>query len=146
MVSSSFVNLVSIVSNLNFTLSIKLERGNYLIWRSQILPILTGHGIDGFVIGMKPCLDEFISVVDDFFGLNQMINPKYFYQQRYNQLILWLDDCLNVRRCCWSDCRLYHFSASLGSFEAYFCLTFQGKVTLVENTNVDNQKRLYLNN
>ena len=81
MASSFFINL-------NFTLSIKLERGNYLIWKSQILPILRGHGPDGFVTGMKPCPNEFINVAGDSFGLNQMVNPNYFYRQRQDQLIL----------------------------------------------------------
>ncbi|KAL6345581.1 hypothetical protein AAG906_017311 [Vitis piasezkii] len=57
MASSFFINL-------NFTLSIKLERG------------------------MKPCPNEFINVAGDSFGLNQMVNPKYFYRQRQDQLIL----------------------------------------------------------
>ena len=88
MVFFYFINLISVVSNLNFTLSIKLERGNYLIWKSQILPILRGHGLDGFVTGMKPCPNEFINVAGDSFGLNQMVNPNYFYRQRQDQLIL----------------------------------------------------------
>ena len=134
MASSFFINL-------NFTLSIKLERGNYLIWKSQILPILRGHGPDGFVTGMKPCPNEFINVAGDSFGLNQMVNQM----AKTRSVDPWVDDCFNVRRCCWSDCRLYHFLASLSSSGASFCLTFEGKITSVVNRNADNQERLSLN-
>ncbi|XP_031287175.1 uncharacterized protein LOC116145880 [Pistacia vera] len=35
--------------------SVKLLEKNYSFWRSQILPALTSHGLEGFVTGEKEC-------------------------------------------------------------------------------------------
>ena len=50
--------------------------------RSQILPILIRHGIDGFASRVKPCLDELISAKGNSSSINQMINCKHFYWKR----------------------------------------------------------------
>ncbi|KAI4305459.1 hypothetical protein L6164_028824 [Bauhinia variegata] len=41
--------------------SVKLDRGNYLLWKSMVLPLLRGHKLDGYILGTKPCLEPSIS-------------------------------------------------------------------------------------
>lgn len=44
-------------SSLNFHhfLTIKLDRTNYLLWKSQFIPLLRGHDLLGYVDGSKAC-------------------------------------------------------------------------------------------
>ncbi|KAF4362700.1 hypothetical protein G4B88_028753 [Cannabis sativa] len=51
--SSPFQNLAP--------LTIKLERANYPYWRSQALPALRAHELEGYVLGTKPCPPQFVS-------------------------------------------------------------------------------------
>lgn len=39
--ASSFSALPGFKGNLNFVLPIKLERNNFLVWRSQVMPVLS---------------------------------------------------------------------------------------------------------
>ncbi|KAF4388878.1 hypothetical protein G4B88_012637 [Cannabis sativa] len=41
-------------------LTIKLERANYPYWRSQALPALRAHDLEGYVLGTKPCPPQFV--------------------------------------------------------------------------------------
>ncbi|KAF4361339.1 hypothetical protein G4B88_005129 [Cannabis sativa] len=41
-------------------LTIKLEGTNYPYWRSQALPALRAHELEGYVLGTKPCPPQFV--------------------------------------------------------------------------------------
>ncbi|KAF4386292.1 hypothetical protein G4B88_003509 [Cannabis sativa] len=45
-------NPVSILQSLA-PLTLKLDRGNYTFWKSQVLPSLRAHDLEGFVLGTK---------------------------------------------------------------------------------------------
>lgn len=47
-------------STLSQTISIKLDRNNYLLWQTHVLPILKGYKLEGFVNGTKACPPQFI--------------------------------------------------------------------------------------
>lgn len=50
-----------ILSNVSNLVSIKLDRHNYLLWRSQFEPLLISHDLMGIVDGSNPCPDECLS-------------------------------------------------------------------------------------
>ncbi|PON91706.1 hypothetical protein TorRG33x02_125370, partial [Trema orientale] len=41
-------------------LSIKLDRTNYSFWRSQVLPAVRAHDLEGFLLGTVPCPPRFV--------------------------------------------------------------------------------------
>ncbi|KAF4374707.1 hypothetical protein F8388_020228 [Cannabis sativa] len=43
---------VSIFQNLA-PLTLKLDRGNYSFWKSQVLPALRAHDLEGFILGTR---------------------------------------------------------------------------------------------
>ncbi|KAF4386199.1 hypothetical protein F8388_016451 [Cannabis sativa] len=45
---------VSIFQNLA-PLTLKLDRGNYSFWKSQVLPALRAHDLEGFILGTRVC-------------------------------------------------------------------------------------------
>lgn len=76
---------------LNSAISVKLDRTNYSIWRSQVLPALRGHDLAGYVFGTKPCPPEFLDAPDGNGGVSRTINPAYTHWIREDQLLLsWL--------------------------------------------------------
>jgi hypothetical protein len=46
--------------NFNQFITYKLDETNYLLWLSQIVPILKGHELMGIVDGSEPCLPQFL--------------------------------------------------------------------------------------
>ncbi|KAF4372294.1 hypothetical protein G4B88_007038 [Cannabis sativa] len=56
---SAAVPSVSIFQSLA-PLTLKLDRGNYTFWKSQVLPALRAHDLEGFVLGTKECPPQFV--------------------------------------------------------------------------------------
>lgn len=61
--SSSTIQTKSIplLSSLNQTSSIKLDRTNFRLWFSLVLRALRGHRLDDYVLGLRPCPPEFVT-------------------------------------------------------------------------------------
>ncbi|KAJ1704569.1 hypothetical protein LUZ63_004348 [Rhynchospora breviuscula] len=61
-----------------------LDQENFLIWKSQVLPVLKGYGLVGFIDGSKPSPDPFLT------GANgtQTANPDFELWIQQDQLIL----------------------------------------------------------
>ncbi|XP_075103758.1 uncharacterized protein LOC142178326 [Nicotiana tabacum] len=53
-ISSPFSN------NISQSYIIKLDRNNYVLWRSQVLPTLRGHDLEGYMDGSCECPPKFI--------------------------------------------------------------------------------------
>ncbi|RVW25023.1 Retrovirus-related Pol polyprotein from transposon RE1 [Vitis vinifera] len=53
--SSASSNVIFAPPNIGHLVSIKLSDTNYLIWSSQIVPVLKSHDLMGFVDGSEPC-------------------------------------------------------------------------------------------
>lgn len=51
-------------SAFNYSLPLKLDRNNYLTWRSQVIPAVQGHGLEGFVLGASKRAPQYIEVAD----------------------------------------------------------------------------------
>nr|CAD1817884.1 unnamed protein product [Ananas comosus var. bracteatus] len=62
--SSSTTSPTFVIANISNLVSIKLDRGNYLLWRQQFLPVLFAHDLMGYIDGSKECLSKFIKNAD----------------------------------------------------------------------------------
>nr|KYP43069.1 hypothetical protein KK1_035512 [Cajanus cajan] len=81
--SSSSSNLKNILS---IPCSVKLDRKNYRLWKSLVLPSLKGHNLDGYLFGTTKCPPEFI--IDETGKKN---NPAFADWTSTDQLLLgWL--------------------------------------------------------
>ncbi|KAG6784643.1 hypothetical protein POTOM_010341 [Populus tomentosa] len=73
-------------------ISIKLASNNYLLWKAQVIPILRGHGLLGYVTNKITCPDSTIAGAD---GVLQP-NPAAATWLRTDQLILgWINSSLS---------------------------------------------------
>ncbi|KAJ4769263.1 hypothetical protein LUZ62_053520 [Rhynchospora pubera] len=61
-----------------------LDQDNYLLWKSQILPVLRGHGLEGFIDGSKQAPGQFVL---NSTGV-QVSNSDFSLWQQQDQLIL----------------------------------------------------------
>lgn len=80
----------------NFTVPIKLDRQNYLMWKSQVLPSIRGNELEGFINSTKPCPNKFLVVVADDQTAETTVNPEYALWKKQDQLLLsWLLSSMN---------------------------------------------------
>lgn len=75
-----------LVPNIASLVSMKLENHNYLLWRSQFLPVLRAHGMLGFVDGSNPCPDEFIASSSN--QVLKEVNPLFPTWIQQDQVVL----------------------------------------------------------
>jgi hypothetical protein len=76
-----------VVPNFNQFLTYKLDESNYLLWLSQIVPILKGHELMGIVDGSKPCPLPFLTNEG-----KEVPNPLYSIWVKKDQCLLsWIN-------------------------------------------------------
>ena len=72
-------------SSMNQPLIVKLDNGNYLIWKNQLLNVIIANELDDFIGGSRSCPPQFLDLQQ------QIINLEYLVWQRYNRLLMsWL--------------------------------------------------------
>ena len=82
---------------LNSAISIKLDRDNYSVWRSQVIPAINGHNLRGFINGTKQCPPEFVETVNSEGVKERAHNFEYDRWMREDQLLLsWLLSSLST--------------------------------------------------
>lgn len=83
----------SLISNIGSLISVKLENHNYLLWKSQFLPVLRAYGLVGFVDGSIMCPSEFL--LDSNENPTKDVNPHYssWIQQDQN-VLCWINATL----------------------------------------------------
>ena len=79
--------IVAKVSNSLLTISpfsssiIKLDEKSFLVWKSLIMPILRGHKLDKYVLGVRP---SFMDQIADFEGeINKALLKIFTSDQQY---------------------------------------------------------------
>ncbi|KAK4253452.1 hypothetical protein QN277_010122 [Acacia crassicarpa] len=101
---------IPLLNSLNQTGSIKLDRSNFLLWKSLVLPALRGHRVDGYVLGTKICPPQYIPNEP---ATNASINPDFEDWIATDQIILsWLLSTMTVGIAsqilhCTSSCELW---------------------------------------
>ncbi|RVW62129.1 Retrovirus-related Pol polyprotein from transposon RE2 [Vitis vinifera] len=85
--SSASSNVIFAPPNIGHLVSIKLSDTNYLIWSSQIVPVLKSHDLMGFVDGSEPCPSK---------SLGGSLNPTYILWNKKDQCVLsWINATLS---------------------------------------------------
>ena len=67
---------------LSHSLTVKLEEGNYILWKNQLLNILIANGLDGYIIGQAVQPSEFLD------KSQYVENLEYVIWVRINQLVM----------------------------------------------------------
>lgn len=78
----------SFSTNVAQSSSIKLDRNNYIIWKSQLLPVLRGHDLEGYVDGTHKCPSRMISSSSEENSSQATVNPAYNSWIKQDQLLL----------------------------------------------------------
>ncbi|KAK2433887.1 hypothetical protein QL285_019095 [Trifolium repens] len=65
-------------NDLPSTVFVKLDRDNYPLWKSMVLPIIRGARLDGYMLGKKECPEEFITAAD---SSKKISNPDKNYSR-----------------------------------------------------------------
>ncbi|OMO75792.1 Reverse transcriptase, RNA-dependent DNA polymerase [Corchorus capsularis] len=80
-------------TNFNHPVQVRLDRNNFHLWRSQLLPVIGGHNLIGYIDGNLPCPSQTIlntptteSATSETPSLVQ--NPQFAAWQRQDQLLL----------------------------------------------------------
>lgn len=74
-------------NDLPFTVSVKLDRDNYPLWKSLVISIVKGCRLDGHMLGTKECPEKFIASTDS----SKKSNPAFEdWQAHDSQLLGWL--------------------------------------------------------
>ncbi|KAJ0041947.1 hypothetical protein Pint_18125 [Pistacia integerrima] len=92
MAALSSINFIA--PNLSQLVSAKLDETNYLMWLSQIVPVIKSHDLMGFVDGSLPCPSQFL--IDDQGKPTTTLNPEYILWNRKDQFVLgWINATLS---------------------------------------------------
>ena len=89
---ASLSNTTSSSLSFNFIQPVKLDRTNYLVWKTQVLTSITGNDLEGFINGDKPCPSQFLhestgeSIRSDFTA-TRTENPEYITWKKTDKLL-----------------------------------------------------------
>ncbi|TXG69550.1 hypothetical protein EZV62_004485 [Acer yangbiense] len=80
------------VPSITHSLPIKLDDGNYMLWKNQLLNIIIANGLEDFIEGTCPCPPKLLELTQ------QTLNPLYQQWQCLNRLLMsWIYACLTPR-------------------------------------------------
>ena len=83
------ITTVPSLSNLPFTISVKLNSSNYPIWKAQALPYFRGQAIFGYLNGTIPTPPQEIDAPHPNTGaIIKIRNTQYLQWLRHDSLIL----------------------------------------------------------
>ena len=74
---NSNTNVSSSISSSTFTTPIKLDRSNYMIWKSKILSSVQANDLEGFLDGSKICPSQFLNDEPRSSSVDLRENPAY---------------------------------------------------------------------
>ena len=94
---NSNTNGSSSISSFTFTTLIKLDRSNYMIWKSQILSSVRANDIEGFLDGSKICPSQFLDDKPRSSSVDLRENPAYVTWKKQDQMLLgWLLSSISI--------------------------------------------------
>lgn len=83
------------ISNIASLISIKLDRDNYLLWKSQFVPILRTNLLLKYVDGSASYPDQFLC--DEDMKPITIVNPDYeLWIEQDSLVLLWINATLTV--------------------------------------------------
>ena len=78
--SSSSNDILPQTQVLNHTLSIKLDRNNYVLWKTHMENIIFANGLEDYIDGLKVCPSKETSI--------GVLNPEFILWRRFDHIIL----------------------------------------------------------
>ncbi|KAL5822667.1 hypothetical protein ACOSQ3_020583 [Xanthoceras sorbifolium] len=91
MVTHSPTDFVALAKSINFNIPIKLDCGNYIYWKAQVLPAIEAFELDDFIFGLKPTPPKFIEVVSSNGYKETVINKEFTSWRKADKLLVyWL--------------------------------------------------------
>ena len=94
---SSNSNTTISVSSFTFTSPIKLDRSNYIIWKSHILSSVRANGLEDHLDSSKSCPDQFLQSESENSEVETQINPAFTTWKRKDQMLLsWMLSFINL--------------------------------------------------
>ncbi|OMO89784.1 Integrase, catalytic core [Corchorus capsularis] len=94
--SSSALPTLSVIQNITYLVSIKLDRTNFLLWHSQLLPVLKSQDLLKYVDGSFPAPPVSIKDPADKDGSSTIANPQFVTWTRIDQMLLgWINATLS---------------------------------------------------
>ncbi|KAL9426374.1 hypothetical protein AB3S75_033203 [Citrus x aurantiifolia] len=89
LVNMNTVNQTPQISN--FSTPVKLDRQNFMIWKSQVLPSILGNNLESLINGAKLVPTKFLVQVEEDQIVTTVENPEYIKWLRQDQFLLsWL--------------------------------------------------------
>ncbi|KAL2498366.1 Uncharacterized protein Adt_23916 [Abeliophyllum distichum] len=80
--------------NLTQAASVKLDKNNFLLWKNVIMPIVRGHGLEGYLLGTNECPLQIISTqitTEAGVMVRSSPHPEYSRWMSVDQLLMgWL--------------------------------------------------------
>lgn len=80
--------------NLTQAASVKLDKDNFLLWKNVIMPIVRGHGLEGYLLGTNECPHQSINTqitTETGVMVRTSPNPEYSRWMSTDQLLMgWL--------------------------------------------------------
>ncbi|PNY01489.1 copia-like polyprotein, partial [Trifolium pratense] len=74
-------------------ISVKLDRDNYPLWKSLVLPLIRGCKFDGYILGTKECPEQFVTSADK----SKKVNPDFQDWMADDQALLgWLMNSMAI--------------------------------------------------
>lgn len=73
------------------TLSVKLDRNNFLLWKNMVMPVIKGHNLEGYLLGTKECPPEFIATqttVRQGEAVELIQNPEFLKWSSSDKLLM----------------------------------------------------------
>ena len=73
-------NFTQPFNTLNQPFPLKLDRKNYVLWKTMVSTVIRGHRLDGFVNGTRPCPLEYVpaqATAEDEPVFGVTINPDF---------------------------------------------------------------------
>ena len=76
---------------MSFSSPLKLDRNNFLLWKSVIVLVVKGHDLGGYLFGTQPIPEKMIFIMEKYGETKFILNPTYVKWVRiYQRLLCWL--------------------------------------------------------
>ncbi|KAL2453202.1 Glutamate receptor [Abeliophyllum distichum] len=113
-------NLTSFSMNLTQAASVKPDRDNFLLWKNVIMPIVRGHGLEGYLLGMKRIRKRSMSMDQYLSTIKQLAGKKIDHADLVTQVLAGLDEeytPIIVQVNCRDQVSWHELSSTLMTFE-----------------------------
>ncbi|KAH9677669.1 reverse transcriptase Ty1/copia-type domain-containing protein [Citrus sinensis] len=90
----SMASMIQSNASYNFVTPVKLDRNNFILWRTQVLASVKGNGLEGFINGVLKCPEQFLPLTSTGEASSSNVselrstNPDFIAWVKTDQLLL----------------------------------------------------------